>query len=189
MLFNREIQRTHVTVGWIDNFSKCYAVALQGVSSGAFRDCNWTGQAFRVYDGPPVDTHMSIQGQQPGMPQELFARDVTSQVLDRCGKICAHRWNYLKPSIVREFKVNNVPLKPDADPHRDPELYAKLAMCRDGLTGFHPTNMLDENVGSNRGLLQVLKKIQADYDAENDLKFRFLTCDVNIFSRIIKVGH
>lgn len=180
------MQRTHITVGWIDNFSKCYAVALQGVSSGAFRDCNWTGQAFRVYDGPHVDT--VIQGQ-PGMPQELFARDVTSQVLERTSSICAHRWNYLNVSVVKEFKVNNVPLKPDADPHRDPELYAKLAMCRDGLTGFHPTNMLDENVGSNRGLLQVLKKIQADYDAENDLHFRFLTCDVNIFTRIIKVGH
>ena len=39
-VISRTIMESKIVVMWVDNFSKCHAVALQGIASGAFRDCN-----------------------------------------------------------------------------------------------------------------------------------------------------
>ena len=58
-----------VALEWLDNFSKFYAIAVQGLS-GAFKECLWTARGLHRYIGPPVST--AIVAGVRGMPQSLF---------------------------------------------------------------------------------------------------------------------
>ncbi len=60
------MERPHVI--WLDNFSKTFGCGLQGVDTGVYRSCLWTGEAIHQYVGPPVDLdriHLA-------MPDELL---------------------------------------------------------------------------------------------------------------------
>ena len=81
------------------------------------------------------------------------------------------------------FAVNTILPKPVVP--RNHELYTVLKESRDGLIHFHPWRMSPLNVGSNRGLLKLLKEI--DDGIACDAPIRFLVADCNIFVRIMKV--
>ena len=169
---------------WIDNFSKCYAVAMQGVASGAFSDCNWTGRAFKSYIGPDVDI---LIRDRVAMPDNIFSTQIIGTVKRSLKQsFSQQKWFYLRNSLVKQFKICNIPLKPVVDAKEKPELHAVLAESRDGLRQFHPDAILPHNVGSNRGLLLVLKMF-SDQRSGDDNRFHFLTADCNIFMRIMKV--
>ena len=69
-----------VTVVWIDNFSKSYAVALQGIESGAWKDCNWTGRGIKKFCGAHVDVELSAL---PAMPDNIFTHDTKQHDMTR----------------------------------------------------------------------------------------------------------
>ena len=174
---------TEVTnVIWMDNFSKFYAIAIQTLGSGAFKDCLWTGQGLHVYVGQAVDT--SIQPGLFAMPLclNLRAQDVMNlmkQIEDTEGDM------YFENSICYRYGVNRIPLKPEVDVKQNAKLAAILAESRDGLTNFEGTGILPENIGSNRGLLLILK----DHFSVplRPGHYSFLCVDCNIFMRCLKV--
>ena len=85
--------------------------------------------------------------------------------------------------MIQKFKVNNIPLKPIPDPKYLPELCDVLLDSKDGLNDFHPLDILPHNIGSNRGLMLVLKQINSD---DTD-RMEMLVADCNIFMRVMKV--
>ena len=178
----RELEESKIVVKWIDNFSKCYAVAMQGAASGAFKDCNWTGRALKVYQGP----HLDITLTSAAMPNDLFEATTVQTVLASIRRVMRHGWLLYDRSIVKRFRVNNIPLKPVVDPVEHMDLHQVLSESRDGLTTFHPIDVMPQNVGCNRGLLLVLKQI-SDARSASATTMEFLCCDCNIFMRIIKV--
>lgn len=186
----RQVTREGVTVLWIDNFSKCYAVALQGAASGAFKNCQWTGIGFKAVAGGMRPIFENVWcSQHPlcshgGMPEDVFDRKLINGAKDQfCQTLRAHGWLHFRHSLVKRFAVNTIPPKPVVP--RDHELYAVLKESRDGLIHFYPWRMSPLNVGSNRGLLKMLKEI--DDGIACDAPIRFLVADCNIFVRIMKV--
>ena len=178
----RLIMASKIVVMWVDNFSKCYAVALQGIASGAFRDCNWTGQAIKVYQGDAVSVDL---GGVPAMPDRIFDTGTAMAVQETIGNLCQEGWLFLPMSLVTRFKVNTIPVKPVVDPLSHPELQSILNESRDGLRNFHPMSIMPQNIGSNRGLMMILKHISDS--RPNTSSYQFLCADCNIFMRIMKV--
>jgi len=174
--------RDNIVVKWVDNFSKCYAVAMQGASAGAFTDCQWTGKGFKVYVGD--DVHTDIKGL-VAMPDDMFDHDAFKAVYDGLVNVRQQGWLFLGRSLVKLFNVNSVPVKPRVSRRVDAKLHAVLAESRDGLRNFHPIEVSPQNIGSNRGL--VLKQM-SDARVDNG-KFEFLCADCNILMRIVKVSH
>ena len=121
----------------MDNFSKFYAVALQGVASGAFRECAWTGDAFKVYHGPPVDVTLRV----PAMPADIFEQSTVRLMWASFGRSCSAGWLLHRRSLVTTLKVNNVPLKPVVNQNTHPDLFNLLSQSRDGLRFFYPTGI------------------------------------------------
>ena len=83
------------------------------------------------------------------------------------------------------MKVRQIPLKPEVDPAVDPVRAAVLRESRDGMRNFFPLDMLAENIGSNRGLLLLMKDLFGVQPRSGH--FSFLSCDCNIFLRLLKV--
>ena len=89
---------------WVDNFSKSYAVALQGIESGAWKDCNWTGRGIKVFCGTQVDIKI---GDLTAMPDNLFTDDTMQLVRSKVAGHVTDGWRLLGKSIVKRYKVNN----------------------------------------------------------------------------------
>ena len=66
VVFSEVQAGVHVT--WLDNFSKFYAIAVQGLA-GAAAECLWTAHGLHRYVGPPVSTALIPTVR--GMPAEL----------------------------------------------------------------------------------------------------------------------
>ena len=118
------------------------------------------------------------------MPEDVFDRKLINGAQDQfCQTLRAHGWLHFRHSLVKRFAVNTIPPKPVVP--RNHELYTVLKESRDGLIHFYPWRMSPLNVGSNRGLLKLLKEI--DDGIACDAPIRFLVADCNIFVRIMKV--
>jgi hypothetical protein len=111
---------------------------------------------------------------------------------------CAGRFNrilfggktkLLDSAICTEYKVTSNPIKPYFG-EADVAVQAYLDRHDDGLGNLHPDKLLKVNIGSNIGLLTVLR----DYCKERMLhvsgmqtKYHILNCDVNIYTRTLRV--
>ena len=151
----KEVQ-ADVYVVWLDNFSKFYAMAMQGVA-GAVAECLWTARGLHRYVGPPVST--AIAPNQRGMPLNLFSPGIITILKEKVGVADAVGPAFFKDSVSYLLNVRQIPLKPEVDPATQPALAAVLHESRDGMRNFFPLGMLPENIGSNRGLLLLLKDL------------------------------
>jgi hypothetical protein len=90
-----------------------------------------------------------------------------------------------------KWEINSVPLKPQPGDIDDDALNKILNESRDGMEFFRPQSILPVNVGSNVGLLQILRDRMNTYaqtvDDENP-RLDIINSDPNIFARIIKVN-
>ena len=100
-------------------------------------------------------------------------------------------YKVLEDSVVYKYQVNRVPCKPEINcngplDRKSQEISNVLAQSRDGLLDFYPAEVLPTNIGSNRGMLQILK----DYVElhKDDNKLYFITADCNIFMRIANIA-
>ena len=172
-----------VHVAWLDNFSKFYAVAVQGLGTGAFADCMWTAAGLHRYVGPAVST--SVQPGVRGMPSSLVSDAIISLFKQKMAVADAVTESFLKDSVCFRYTVRQLPLKPEVDAKADPALHAVLRESRDGMRNFFPLSMLPENIGSNRGLLLLLKdRFGVQTKAGH---YSFLSVDCNIYLRMLKV--
>ena len=172
-----------MNVLWFDNFSKFYAAAVPGISKGAFSSCMWTGLGLHSYIGPQIDTKMK-----PGeraMPLSLFEPAGVAVFQALMQSVDADGKRLLSKSLLSKYSVCSVPLKPVVDATTEPQLARVLSESRDGMVNFTPLEMLGDNVGSNRGLLLILRDLFAKQRKPGH--YSFLSVDCNIFMRILKV--
>ena len=76
-------------------------------------------------------------------------------------------------------------LKPVVDPVTEPALAGLLREFRDGMRHFFPLGMHPENIGSNCGLLLLLKDLFGQQVRPGH--YSFLSVDCNILMRMLKV--
>ena len=148
----------------------------------------WTGHAIKMFVGPPIDL---TRGGVSAMPDNLFSSPLVDFARDYLNQMMASSWNQFSSSIVKKFHVTQIPCKPSVSRHTDSKLHQILKESRDGVDNFMPIEMNSENVGSNRGLLKLIK----GFDEERKKRmrngapdiFEIYSVDCNIFSRMIKV--
>ena len=172
-----------VHVVWLDNFSKFYAIAVQGLG-GAAAECLWTARGLHRYVGPPVSSAI-VPGLR-GMPEKLFAAPLGVLFKQKMAAADAVSVGYFRDSVCFKHTVRRIPLKPVVCAAAEPELAAVLRESRDGMRNFFPLGMLPENIGANRGLLLLLKELFGVQPRPGH--YSFLCVDCNIFLRILKVG-
>ena len=174
---------------WLDNFSKSYAVAMQTISNGAFRNCQWTGLGVKKYIGRAVDLRLHLST--TGMPDNMFSRGLNTRMTQIITRMSSSQWSYFQSSYVVTMNVNQVPLKPRVSWVEHPDLHRILSESRDGLTNFFPLKIEKHNIGSNRGLLTILKDLsierKASLQAGDTDNIRVVCVDCNIFMRVLKV--
>ena len=135
------------------------------------------------YVGPPVST--AIAPNQRGMPLNLFSPGIITILKEKVGVADAVGPAFFKDSVSYLLNVRQIPLKPEVDPATQPALAAVLRESRDGMRTFFPLGMVPENIGSNRGLLLLLKDLFGVQPRPGH--FSFLSADCNIFLRLLKV--
>lgn len=121
------------------------------------------------------------------MPEDLFAPVNLEWVFALFAKVDAMRMHFYDQCLSTRYEVNNVPLKPD--PAKVEEKYQDiLAESRDGMANFFPKKIVPINIGSNAGLIEVVRNVWNEHKASaNAHHYKFIVADTNIFWRSIKV--
>lgn len=92
--------------------------------------------------------------------------------------------------IISTVDENNVPLRPELDEKKYPSEHKRLNSGNSRQTILHPGGILAENIGSNRGLLTILRNYCSEsgyLDGQNVARYRAVTVDCNIYARMMKV--
>ena len=121
VVFRRVKSEVHVV--WLDNFSKFYAMAVQGLS-GAVTECLWTAHGLHRCVGPAVSTAV---GNLRGMPLFLFTPGIIGMFKQKMAVADAVPCAFMKDSQSFKMRVRQVPLKPEVDPAVQPALAAVFA--------------------------------------------------------------
>ena len=120
------------------------------------------------------------------MPTDILSRQ--DEVMQGLRYIHGKGANYLPKSLVQRYSVCNVP--PKIDISANPELKQDAHDRMHSMDIVYPHKLVEENVGSNRGLLIILK--QEFYDKNNMgsgecQDYVNLNLDENIFWRTLMV--
>ena len=176
---------------WLDNYSKTMANQHPG-KDGVFKLCLWSGMALFSYAGnQDLDGSVQKDGDGeviPAMPTDILLRQ--REVMAGLEYIHKQGARYLPDSLVQRYSVCNVPPKIDISTHR--ELKQDKVKRMHTMDIVYPYKLVEENVGSNRGLLIILK--QEFYDKNNMgsgecTDYVNLNLDENIFWRTLMVTH
>jgi hypothetical protein len=92
-------------------------------------------------------------------------------------------------SLVNRYDINSVPLKIDIK--KFPEMDRYVTHTINSTSTVFPVRLIDANIGSNVGLLAVLKQICEERGIYNEqlppTRYTIMNVDENIFWRILKV--
>jgi len=121
----------------------------------------------------------------PAMPKDMFAHKL--KVLQSVKYFNEQPRDYYEQSVVAKYTVNTIP--PKIDMKEFPEFKEQYTQNAHKLNIVHPKKLIDSNIGSNRGLIAILKKIWEEYKSINGGSARYMTLNVdeNIYYRILKV--
>ena len=180
------LQRPHVL--WADNFSKFIAHSIPTTTKDVFASCLWTGMAAFSTDNEQLDMSIkySVDGSiVPAMPNDpLVGRNT---VVKGIRYILESSRNYFDQSLVKKFDVRCIPLKINS------KLFPNLAYLVDNARNttqiVHPVKLLEINIGSNHGLLTILRQIYEEEGMHTDTcaNYKILNTDENIYWRTMKV--
>lgn len=184
---------------WVDNFSKIYGHQIPSMHQGQYTNGNWTGVAIQKYAGSAnVSMKCMFKRNQliPAMPSRLLLRGKDVRQLLEVVESTMTDGNYLKSSLCERLDIRNLPLKPVVDRILNPEQHERLQKSNDGAVNLYPVEINQFNIGSNRGMLQVILKLAQDYGSQDDHKYTdhedmtyaYVNSDVNIFYRCLKVS-
>jgi hypothetical protein len=179
---------------WIDNFSKLMSLNVPTLREGAWQDCAWTGRALRKY--PYNDVNMDIlldkNGKMiPCMPDDPF------KFVDNFKRwfvkyaMKAGRKNAYDESLAVTMDVRCVPLKPSVDNLTKAQHVKSIEDGCDKLDSMFPTNLIKQNIGSNIGLVRIMRSHLEDKGQDRHpptcSKYTAFNVDCNIFDRMLKV--
>lgn len=160
-------------VEWWDNFSKLRPVNIPRSSVEIFKRCLWTVKALRICT-QWVDLLVVVPAG-TSMPMDISNHvgfvELKRAYLDMEGQPLS----FFPISISRE--VTHIPLT-DAAPERQEY----------NLKNLIPIGIFPENIGSNSGLAIHMIRFQEFFNDEFKRDFvRVITCDIDIYTRILKV--
>ena len=190
----REIKDGHCSI-WIDNFAKIIAHRTPMLTRGSWAQCLWTGMAYQKFEPSPsarraISTRLRYDNEGnlvPAMPVNVLLQQKI--MLIEFDNVCGEPLAMSDTALVTQYAVTSNPLKPFVGTS-NPALQERLNESLDGLKNFFPAKLLPFNIGSNRGLLHVLRLIHEENDlltAEGPGRYLVINCDSNIFNRILKV--
>ena len=175
---------------WVDNFSKTLARAVPTLDKGVYSSMLWTGECV-MYSPDFDDLDDSVKRDDtgsvvPAMPDDLmvYRHSVTRglKYLFDQGK------NYYDRSLMVEFDVRNNP--PKIDSKKFPHMKSTVDARRHTMDTVYPEKLVSQNIGSNPGLLHVLRHLVYEkYNMHEDKCERYVTLnlDENIYWRTLKV--
>ena len=188
MIYNihREVsQKPHVI--WLDNFSKIIARSVPSLRGGVFSQCLWTGVALFTHPNPNINDKIRYSDNNviPAMPDSIFTH--RESVIDTIKYVIGNDHDYFQRSLVNKYQVNNIPLKVDVK--RYPDMANKMNHPANSFDNVYPSDMIDVNIGSNVGLVSIIRKIYNDHGMADGSCSRYITLNVdeNIYYRILKV--
>jgi hypothetical protein len=162
---------------------------MQGIGAGTYRDCLWTVKGLLI----PVDHEgidLALRPGVSGFPDDMFDNRWIRSIHRRLRKIESTMGEqYFDDSWPVRFNINRVPLGLDVDKVDDEKIRKRIADGRQGLTRFLPCAVEPLNIGSNIGLMKILKQL-TDEESLIDVsqrQYKVIVSDCNIFNRIIKV--
>ena len=174
--------RQGVTVEWFDNFNRYYVLGNPTLNSGAI----WTVHAFRV---PARSCHIDIS---LGTGQETMPSDVLSAVtfvgVHKFLLQNIYRDSHLADGLGEVLSVNRVPVKPDiANCQLHPRITARIRERGSSMKFFHAVGIEGLDIGSNRGLLRLVKGWMDEDVQRANRRLRIICVDIDIYFRIMKV--
>jgi len=109
------------------------ATGIGSIDKGVWTDMLWAGKALKLYSGREEVSMKVLKVDDkviPAMPQRLGDHKGDLKALIK--SIEAESMNYLKHSMVLQYNVTAVPLKPTVSKLEDPEFHAFLIESKDG---------------------------------------------------------
>ena len=187
-LRRQALQQPHFL--WIDNFSKFIARSIPTADKGIFSQCLWTGVSlFALPDGVGEEVSDNVQVKDNGRIVSAMPRDILQcqgGVVAAVHHVLSLGPKYSQNSAVYKYDVRSIPLKVDTNKfHEVSEVVNSYNMrC------VRAVDLLEHNIGSNRGLLAVLDGICREKNIHGDeqcTKYTTFNVDENIFWRVLKV--
>jgi hypothetical protein len=179
---------------WWDNYSQVISHRAPTLLRGTWTGCLWTGMAaIKFFAGPDSTVTMELEMDGDGQVVWAMPRRITgyyTHILRMINEIARSSKEILRTSLCHRMKVNCVPLKPIAPPG-DARLANLLAQSRDGIGNFYPDRILPHNIGSNVGLMNILKLFCDErdiYAIGGPGRYYMINCDINIYNRLLKVS-
>lgn len=176
---------------WFDNFSKLFARTMPDISNGVVSQCLWTGVALMEWKGDADLTlnrvHYGNGEYMSASPPRLFTAYFDRCCIEAVIELDGAGMFYLDNSICVQYNVNNVPCKPVVDAEEEPELADWLSKRSDGMRNCHPKKLIKKNIGSTRGMLQIMRTYMFEIEATRPQKYGVILADIDIFCAIQKV--
>jgi hypothetical protein len=175
---------------WIDNFSKFISRSIPTADKGVFSQCLWTGVSLfalpegvgdAISDGVKTDIHGRTV---PAMPTDIL--QYQSGVTTAVQYVLSQGAEYSSIAAVTKYTVRTVPLKVDTN------IFPEVAddVNSYNMSHIRAVDLLEHNIGSNRGLLTILDTLCRERHIHGDApctKYTTFNVDENIFWRILKV--
>jgi hypothetical protein len=164
------------------------------MEASTFKSIMWTGRAFRK---SRLDVDMGIQNVDgvmvPAMPDNLFGTEKKFRKIFKT--LCSAKMEdclQFSKSFMTVYNVSTVPVSFDISKITNQEHLASLARAPDRLDTMYTDKIMPLNIGSNVGLLQIVRNHYED-EGQNRAgvcqRYSAFTTDVDIFDRILKVAH
>ena len=211
-LIFREIEDSSTYVTWIDNYNAKWRMKKQNIKKDGLQLANWTGIAVREYTGPYVDMTVRRNEEKeiiPALPDDLFQHipavikfiqeqsqyefdtSIRDHPLATQTGMCHFPYLFDTSRMVN-WGVDRVPLKPNPkSPALPMEYKIAIEQSPDTLTNFYPKAMISSNIGSNVGIVKILKdffmEIVQRQKYQHLEKYYIISCDENIYKRAMRV--
>jgi hypothetical protein len=176
---------------WVDNFSKNRGYSVPNVDRGVYASCLWTGASvFRCEDQTISDSVvLCANGSvRPAMPENILERQ--EAVALTVQSVLREDYMLFDDSLVNKYDVRTIPLK--VDTQKFPEIAHIIDHPMNSLDNVYPAGLMDINIGSNRGLAIILRKMYTEHGMEpggSCDRYLSLNVDENIFWRTLKVTY
>lgn len=169
------------------------ARSIPSSKKGVFSSCLWTGAAaFKLPEGQNNNYDFRVKFKPngsviPAMPDDILIHK--EAVTDGIKFILNSSRHYLQSSMVKKYDVRTIP--PKIDTKKWPDVADHINDIRNTTQNVVPLNLIDQNIGSNRGLLQIMYTIYTErsmnIEGATD-KYCLINVDENIYWRVLKVS-
>jgi hypothetical protein len=176
--------QTRLFAIWWDNFSKTMGTRMPNMEKGIYISALWTGLAIMLYRGE--DLQCLYSDNEPAMPPDMFREE--DIFLQKLGVALEENAACYENALVTQYDVRRIPLKIDPNLLPDcPETDELKQRSADGLDRFHPWKLVEENCGSNEGMLKILRLFLDRARDSPNKRITVLNSDCNLFYRTCKV--